>query len=147
MSELGFALNTIYILFSAALVMWMAAGFTMLEAGSIRKKDVSEVVTKNLGLYSIACFMYLLCGFSLMYPGDSIFSSFIPKIGSTWGLNPQMLTFNKETGFSEAADFFFQAVFVATTMSIISGSVAGRMNLIPFFILSILSINNFDGLY
>ena len=137
MSELGFALNTIYILFSAALVMWMAAGFTMLEAGSIRKKDVSEVVTKNLGLYSIACFMYLLCGFSLMYPGDNIFSSFIPKIGSTWGLNPQMLTFNKETGFSEAADFFFQAVFVATTMSIISGAVAGRMNLIPFFILSI----------
>ena len=138
MSELGFSLNTFYLLISAALVMWMAAGFTMLEAGSIRTKNVAEVVTKNIGLYSIACVMYLICGFALMYPGDNIISSFLPKIGTTWGLSASDLTFNTDLGYSDAADFFFQAVFVATTMSIISGAVAGRMFLIPFFILAII---------
>lgn len=138
MTEMQFALNTFYLLVSAGLVMWMTAGFTMLEAGSIRSKNVAEVVTKNLGLYSIACVMYLVCGFALMYPGDNIVSSFIPKFGTTWGLGMNDLSFNQGLGYSEAADFFFQAVFVATTMSIISGSVAGRMKLIPFFILSII---------
>ena len=69
MSELEYALNTSYLLISGAFVMWMAAGFTMLEAGLVRAKNVSEIVTKNLGLYSIACVMYLVCGFFLMYPG------------------------------------------------------------------------------
>ena len=68
MSELEYALNTFYLLVSGAFVMWMAAGFTMLEAGLVRTKNVSEIVTKNIGLYSIACVMYLICGFFLMYP-------------------------------------------------------------------------------
>ena len=78
MTELEFALNTFYLLMSGALVMWMAAGFTMLEAGLVRSKNASEIVTKNLGLFSIACVMYLTCGFFIMYPGDSAISSWIP---------------------------------------------------------------------
>ena len=78
MSDIEFALNTMYLLFSGALVMWMAAGFTMLEAGLVRSKNVSEIVTKNIGLYSIACIMYLICGFYIMYPGDSAVNNCIP---------------------------------------------------------------------
>ena len=74
MEEIKFALDTFYAIMSGALVMWMAAGFTMLEAGLVQKKDVSEIVTKNLGLFSIACVMYLACGFVLMYPSDAVFA-------------------------------------------------------------------------
>ena len=76
MEEIKFSLDTFYALMSGALVMWMAAGFTMLEAGLVQKKDVSEIVTKNLGLYSIACVMYLACGFILMYILCSYVGSF-----------------------------------------------------------------------
>ena len=137
MSELEYALNTFYLLISGAFVMWMAAGFTMLEAGLVRAKNVSEIVTKNLGLYSIACVMYLVCGFFLMYPGDSVYNAYFPMLGSTWGMSLDGLTFNTDLGYSDAADFFFQVVFVATAMSIISGAVAERMKLIPFFLFAI----------
>jgi Amt family ammonium transporter len=137
MSELEYALNTFYLLVSGAFVMWMAAGFTMLEAGLVRTKNVSEIVTKNIGLYSIACVMYLVCGFFLMYPGDSVYNAYFPLIGSTWGMSLGGLTFNTDLGYSDAADFFFQVVFVATAMSIISGAVAERMKLIPFFLFAI----------
>ena len=137
MSELEYALNTFYLLVSGAFVMWMAAGFTMLEAGLVRTKNVSEIVTKNIGLYSIACVMYLVCGFFLMYPGDSVYNAYLPMIGSTWGMSLGGLTFNADLGYSDAADFFFQAVFVATAMSIISGAVAERMKLVPFFLFAI----------
>ena len=88
MEEIKFALDTFYAVMAGALVMWMAAGFTMLEAGLVQKKDVSEIVTKNLGLYSIACIMYLLCGFVLMYPSGSafgleFFDGYLPAIGSS----------------------------------------------------------------
>ena len=86
MSELEFALNTFYLLMSGALVMWMAAGFTMLEAGLVRRKNASTIVTKNFGLFSIACVMYLVCGFYIMYPGDNAISSLIPGFGTTLGL-------------------------------------------------------------
>ena len=137
MSELEYALNTFYLLISGAFVMWMAAGFTMLEAGLVRSKNVSEIVTKNLGLYSIACVMYLVCGFFLMYPGDSVYNAYFPMLGSTWGMSLDGLTFNTDLGYSDAADFFFQVVFVATAMSIISGAVAERMKLMPFFLFAI----------
>ena len=137
MSELEYALNTFYLLISGAFVMWMAAGFTMLEAGLVRAKNVSEIVTKNLGLYSIACVMYLVCGFFLMYPGDSVYNAYFPMLGTTLGMSLDGLTFNTDLGYSDAADFFFQVVFVATAMSIISGAVAERMKLIPFFLFAI----------
>ena len=132
-----FALNTFYLVLSGAFVMWMAAGFTMLEAGLVRSKNVSEIVTKNLGLYSIACVMYLACGFYLMYPGDDVINAYLPGMGTTWGISLAGLTANYDLGYSDAADFFFQVVFVATAMSIVSGAVAERMRLIPFFIFAV----------
>ena len=137
MTEMEFALNTFYLVLSGAFVMWMAAGFTMLEAGLVRSKNVSEIVTKNLGLYSIACVMYLACGFYLMYPGDDVINAYLPGMGTTWGISLAGLTANYDLGYSDAADFFFQVVFVATAMSIVSGAVAERMKLVPFFIFAV----------
>ena len=140
MEELKFALDTFYAVMAGALVMWMAAGFTMLEAGMVQKKDVSEIVTKNIGLYSIACIMYLLCGFALMYPSDA-FANLLPAFGTSVGLSTSLA--NEDIGipygmdYSQQADFFFQVVFVATAMSIVSGAVAGRMKLLPFFIFAV----------
>ena len=137
MTEMEFALNTFYLVLSGAFVMWMAAGFTMLEAGLVRSKNVSEIVTKNLGLYSIACVMYLACGFYLMYPGDDVINAYLPGMGTTWGISLAGLTANYDLGYSDAADFFFQVVFVATAMSIVSGAVAERMRLVPFFLFAV----------
>ena len=156
MDEVKFALDTFYAIMSGALVMWMAAGFTMLEAGLVQKKDVSEIVTKNLGLFSIACVMYLVCGFVLMYPSDAVFAisgglddageaivyGILPAIGTSWGLSTDMpieeIGMAYSMDYSQQADFFFQVVFVATAMSIVSGAVAGRMKLIPFFIFAVI---------
>ena len=141
--EIAFALDTFYAVMAGALVMFMAAGFTMLEAGLVQKKDVSEIVTKNIGLYSIACIMYLVCGFMVMYPGDAtIIPNVLPKFSlASLGLSTSLP--NEDIGipygmeYSQQADFFFQVVFVATAMSIVSGAVAGRMKLIPFFLFAI----------
>ena len=133
MTELEFALNTFYLLMSGALVMWMAAGFTMLEAGLVRSKNAAEIVTKNLGLFSIACVMYLVCGFFIMYPGDSAVSAWVPGFSLSYlglGMGDQDMSYGS---YSEGSDFFFQVVFVATAMSIVSGAVAERMKLMPFF--------------
>jgi Amt family ammonium transporter len=143
MEELAFALDTFYAVMAGALVMFMAAGFTMLEAGLVQKKDVSEIVTKNIGLYSIACIMYLACGFVIMYPGSYIIEGVLPTIlgTSSFGLSTSLP--NEDIGmpygmdYSQQADFFFQVVFVATAMSIVSGAVAGRMKLIPFYLFAI----------
>ena len=150
MEEIKFALDTFYAVMAGALVMWMAAGFTMLEAGLVQKKDVSEIVTKNLGLYSIACIMYLVCGFVLMYPSGSALSwlgvefleGYLPAIGSSVTLSTGLP--NEDIGipygmeYSQQADFFFQVVFVATAMSIVSGAVAGRMKLLPFYLFAVI---------
>ena len=140
--EIAFALDTFYAVMAGALVMFMAAGFTMLEAGLVQKKDVSEIVTKNIGLYSIACIMYLVCGFMVMYPSTYFIEGFLPKFSlASLGLSTSLP--NEEIGmpygmdYSQQADFFFQVVFVATAMSIVSGAVAGRMKLVPFFIFAI----------
>jgi len=142
MDEIKFAVDTFYAIMAGALVMWMAAGFTMLEAGLVQKKDVSEIVTKNLGLYSIACIMYLACGFILMYPGSSLIDGVIPGIGSSWGLSTALpieeIGMEYGMDYSQQADFFFQVVFVATAMSIVSGAVAGRMKLLPFFLFAVI---------
>jgi len=142
MDEIKFAMDTFYAIMAGALVMWMAAGFTMLEAGLVQKKDVSEIVTKNLGLYSIACIMYLACGFILMYPGSAVIEGILPAIGSSWGLSTALpieeIGMEYGMDYSQQADFFFQVVFVATAMSIVSGAVAGRMKLIPFFLFAVI---------
>ena len=133
--EMQYALNTFYFLVCGALVMWMAAGFAMLEAGLVRAKNTTEILTKNVGLFAIACSMYLLCGYYFMYDGSILLSG----IAGGESLVPDALSQSAENGFngdavySLASDFFFQVVFVATCMSIVSGAVAERMKLWVFF--------------
>ncbi|MEM9387113.1 MAG: ammonium transporter [Pseudomonadota bacterium] len=137
--EVSYALDTFYFLVMGALVMWMAAGFTMLEAGLVRAKNTTEILTKNVGLYSIACIMYMLCGYGIMY-GDGL-NGFIPGIGVLGGTDNEVeavLSGAEDAPYySQLADFFFQVVFVATAMSIVSGAVAERMKLWTFFTFAI----------
>jgi Amt family ammonium transporter len=130
--ELGYALDTFYFLICGALVMWMAAGFTMLEAGLVRAKNTTEILTKNVALYSIACIMYMVCGYSIMYGGGDfvLFLDGITADGAT-GVAEDAKTY------APSADFFFQVVFVATAMSIVSGAVAERMKLWSFLIFAV----------
>ncbi|GAA60540.1 ammonium transporter [Pseudoalteromonas sp. BSi20652] len=123
--ELKFSLDTFYFLISGILVMWMAAGFAMLEAGLVRSKNTAEILTKNVALYSIACTMFLLVGYNIMYV-DNAEGGFIPSIGALIG------TQAADADHSLESDFFFQVVFVATAMSIVSGAVAERMKLWAF---------------
>lgn len=137
--NLKYALDTLYFLMMGAFVMWMAAGFSMLEAGLVRAKNTTEILTKNVALYSIACVMYMLVGYNLMYPGDTV-NSFWPGISFLLGAENDPATVLSVTGdewysgsyYSGRSDFFFQVVFVATAMSIVSGAVAERMKLWPF---------------
>ena len=140
-TELSYALDTLYFLTMGALVMWMAAGFTMLEAGLVRAKNTAEILTKNVGLYSIACIMYMLSGYSIMYPGEfegAIFQSLrtlgTGLLGPGDNIASEVLASGGDTYYSDLADFFFQVVFVATAMSIVSGAVAERMKLWSFFV-------------
>jgi len=110
MNELSYALNTIFFVISGAMVMWMAAGFTALEAGSVRTKNVTEILTKNVALFAVASIAFLFCGYGIMYGWNE------PKTHSMY------------------ADFFFQMVFVATAMSVVSGAVAERKKLWSFLI-------------
>ena len=132
--ELSYALDTFYFLMSGALVMWMAAGFAMLEAGLVRAKHTAEILTKNVLLYSIACIMYLICGYQIMY-GEST-SSIVPSLGFLVGDDHAVTAVTGGGGetpyYSKLSDFFFQVVFVATAMSIVSGAVAERMKLWSF---------------
>jgi Amt family ammonium transporter len=132
--ELGYALDTFYFLVTGAFVMWMAAGFAMLEAGLVRSRHTAEILAKNLLLYSVACIMYLICGYQIMYGESS--SSIIPSLGFLIGEDNtvEAVTSGGEDApyYSNLADFFFQVVFVATAMSIVSGAVAERMKLWSF---------------
>ena len=121
--QLSYALDTFYFLICGALVMWMAAGFAMLEAGLVRAKNTTEILTKNVALYAIACIMYMVCGYMIMYGGDLMLSG-ITGDGVTGAEEPAT--------YAPSADFFFQVVFVATAMSIVSGAVAERMKLWAF---------------
>ncbi|MEM8547997.1 MAG: ammonium transporter, partial [Pseudomonadota bacterium] len=130
------ALDTFYFLVMGALVMWMAAGFTMLESGLVRAKNTAEILTKNVGLYSIACIMYMLCGYTIMYPSEA--ANLYLQFGDGWlttsdNSAAEVLASGGETYYSNLSDFFFQVVFVATAMSIVSGAVAERMKLWSFF--------------
>jgi Amt family ammonium transporter len=125
--ELKFALDTFYFLMSGILVMWMAAGFAMLEAGLVRSKNTTEILTKNVALYAIACTMYLIVGYNIMYV-DNPEGGFLPSLGALIG------TEAADADHALQSDFFFQVVFVATAMSIVSGAVAERMKLWSFLV-------------
>lgn len=132
--ELQYALDTFYFLVCGALVMWMAAGFSMLEAGLVRSKNTAEILTKNVALFAISCIMYMVCGYEIMYGGGYM----LEGIAGGDTLVADALAASHEEGFgggsvySSASDFFFQVVFVATAMSIVSGAVAERMKLWSF---------------
>lgn len=132
--ELQYAMDTFYFLVCGALVMWMAAGFSMLEAGLVRAKNTTEILTKNVALFAISCIMYMVCGYELMYGGGY----FLAGIAGGETLVADALKSSAEEGFNggsvyaSASDFFFQVVFVATAMSIVSGAVAERMKLWAF---------------
>jgi len=129
--ELQYALDTFYFLVMGALVMWMAAGFAMLEAGLVRSKNTTEILLKNIALYAVACTLYMVCGYSIMYGGDEfvMFLSGIAADGVAGAEEPAT--------YAPAADFYFQVVFVATAMSIVSGAVAERMKLWSFLIFAV----------
>ncbi|MDX5445993.1 MAG: ammonium transporter [Zoogloeaceae bacterium] len=133
--HLQYAMDTFYFLVCGALVMWMAAGFSMLEAGLVRGKNTAEILTKNVALFSISCVMYLVCGYAIMY-GGGIFLSGIEGgdslVEDALGAFPEQDDFTGDSVYSGASDFFFQVVFVATAMSIVSGAVAERMKLWAF---------------
>jgi Ammonia permease len=121
--QLQYALDTFYFLVCGALVMWMAAGFSMLEAGLVRAKNTTEILTKNVALYAVASIMYMVCGYAIMYGGDIMLS----------GITGDGVTGAEEAAtYAPSADFYFQVVFVATAMSIVSGAVAERMKLWAF---------------
>ncbi len=121
--QLSYALDTFYFLICGALVMWMAAGFAMLEAGLVRSKNTTEILTKNVALFAISCIMYMVCGYMIMYGGDFLLSG-ITADGVAGAEEPAT--------YAPSADFYFQVVFVATAMSIVSGAVAERMKLWAF---------------
>ena len=129
-TELRFALDTFYFLISGVLVMWMAAGFAMLEAGLVRSKNTTEILTKNIVLYAIACTMFLLVGYNIMYV-DNTAGGWLPSFGSLIGTQAEGADHSLES------DFFFQVVFVATAMSIVSGAVAERMKLWAFLVFTV----------
>ena len=129
--ELQYALDTFYFLICGALVMWMAAGFAMLEAGLVRSKNVSVQCLKNIGLYSIAGLMFWVIGYSIAYPGfEGGFFGIADFPYAMQGVGEA----DTGTGYSVASDWFFQMVFCATTASIVSGTVAERIKIVPFFI-------------
>ncbi len=138
--ELAYALDTFYLLVSGAFVMWMAAGFAMLESGLVRSKNTAEILLKNIALFAIACIMYLLIGYQLMYPSDPL-SEWLPNLGFL--LNPEHSVDAIRQGgedapvYASGADFFFQVVFVATAMSIVSGAMAERTKLWSFIVFAI----------
>ena len=123
--ELQYALDTFYFLMCGALVMWMAAGFAMLEAGLVRSKNTTEILTKNIALFAVACTMYMICGYHIMY-GD-LGNFFLRGI-----TGDGVIGVEEPATYAPSADFYFQVVFVATAMSIVSGAVAERMKLWAF---------------
>jgi ammonium transporter, Amt family len=128
--ELKYALDTFYFLVMGAFVMWMAAGFAMLEAGLVRAKNTTEILLKNISLYAVACTMFMIVGYSIMYPelGSALLAG-ITGDGVAGADEPAT--------YAPSADFFFQVVFVATAMSIVSGAVAERMKLWAFLFFAV----------
>jgi len=127
-ADVKYILDGFLMLFAGILVMWMAAGFAMLEAGLTRTKNTATILTKNVALFAISCIMFYFVGYNLMYGDGSAF------IGGGFALSGFT---NEGLGHSVMADFFFQVVFVATAASVISGTVAERMKMWPFLIFTV----------
>ena len=125
-AETQYVFNTLLFLICGFLVMFMAPGFAMLESGMVTSKSVSSIAAKNIGLFSIAGIMFWMFGYNLAYG--------IPEGGYIGTLTPWSDGSSLETGYSDGSDWFFQMVFCATTASIVSGTLAERIKIWPFFI-------------
>ncbi|WP_178102819.1 ammonium transporter [Pseudomonas sp. gcc21] len=137
-SQVTYALDTFYFLLCGILVMWMAAGFAMLEAGLVRAKSTTEILAKNIALFAIASVMYLLIGYYIMYSSDGpIFPSLGFLIGSENTVDAVLAGGDDAPYYSSRADFFFQIVFAGACMSIVSGAVAERMKLWSFLLFAV----------
>ncbi|HIC81757.1 MAG TPA: ammonium transporter, partial [Kiloniellaceae bacterium] len=131
-SETAYVFNTFSFLIHGALVLWMAAGFAMLESGLVRTKSVTTILLKNLALFSIAGVTYFLVGYNLMY--DGVDGGVVGSLG-LWGADDTAaLNGDFSAGYAAASDWFFQMVFVATAASIVSGALAERIKLWPFLV-------------
>ncbi|MFC0199802.1 ammonium transporter [Paracoccus rhizosphaerae] len=135
-ADVAYIFNTLLFLIGGFLVMWMAAGFAMLEAGLVRSKNVTTQLFKNISLFAIAGIMYWLIGYNLMYPGDWTVTGYIGELFSPKAIDPVGAGL-AEDGYSAASDFFFQLMFCATTASIVSGTLAERVKLWPFLIFTV----------
>jgi Amt family ammonium transporter len=137
-SESAYIFNTLLFLIGGFLVMWMAAGFAMLEAGLVRSKNVAEICLKNVALYAVASIMFLLVGYKLMY--DGVDGGYIGSF-TTWFVDDAAALAEEgasfDAGYASSSDFFFQMVFVATAASIVSGTVAERIKLFPFMLFTV----------
>ena len=151
--EVAYIYNTFSFLFHGVLVMWMAAGFTMLEAGLVRSKNTATICLKNIGLYSLAGICYYVIGYSLMYTevtswigSFSLFYTSSPEelalLAAAEQARPEDVAAVTANGYATMSDWFFQMVFVATTASIISGTVAERIKILPFmlFVIALTSL-------
>jgi Amt family ammonium transporter len=140
--ELQYAMDTFYFLVCGALVMWMAAGFAMLEAGLVRAKNTTEILAKNVALFATACTMYMICGYEIMYDGGWFLSGLALDGAESADALAEVVyaEFKGEdaNAYSNASDFFFQVVFVATAMSITSGAVAERMKLWAYLVFAVI---------
>ena len=145
--ETAYVLNTFAFLAWGALVMWMSAGFTMLEAGSVRTKNASMICLKNIGLYSIAGLAYFIVGYNLMY--GELVGNFIGKFALFYGPSAAEIALlngegdvaavvGGENAYSTMSDWFFQMVFVAAAASIVSGALAERVKLWSFFLFTLI---------
>lgn len=138
-ADVAYIFNTLLFLIGGFLVMWMAAGFAMLEAGLVRSKNVTIQLFKNIALFSIAGLMYWLVGYNLMYPGDDgwTLTGIVGNLFSPVTLDP-VGAGDASAGYSVGSDFFFQLMFCATTASIVSGTLAERVKLWPFMIFTVI---------
>ncbi|HPF78793.1 MAG TPA: ammonium transporter, partial [Alphaproteobacteria bacterium] len=136
MTETSFILNTFFILFCGCLVMFMALGFAMLEAGSVRSKSVGVILIKNIGLYAIASIMFFLIGYNLMYL--NVDGGFIGTLATWVPDDKAAMSGDYSAGYASSAGWFFQMVFVATAASIVSGALAERIKIWPFFFFCII---------
>ena len=154
-ADAAYIFNTLLFLIGGFLVMWMAAGFAMLEAGSVRSRNAATICLKNIGLYSIAGIMFYFVGYQLLYPGAWTVDGYIGQF-AMWSSGGEFAAISPpdpetagaaeiaayeaaraaslDVGYSASSDWFFQMVFVATAASIVSGTVAERIKLFPFFI-------------
>lgn len=138
--ETAYILNSLSFLLHGFLVMWMAAGFCMLEAGLVRTKNTAMQCTKNIVIYSIAGLLYWLVGYNLMYSGvdGGFIGTFAIWAGADDVINAEGAYTGDGTGYVAASDWFFQMVFVATAASIVSGTVAERVKVFPFMIFTVI---------